>query len=188
MHFFPLHISAAFPADLGPSDLWVDPAISLGPVPEPDEAGSRLCPPFVTGPKTRDGRHTISTGRSGILVDEIDFHLFQDYVEEHLFEAEAAKKKAHREKVKAQKSGKTDHVPVDHVPYRPTSQVIDFGLSILWPGQTYSSITLFRGRTSRRLSAFHTERFHALAGNESINDMLFILSIMLFVKTLTVQD
>lgn len=134
--------------------------LSPPPVPDPDLAAK--VPAFA---RLRvKGREVISVGVGGIFVDRKDYDAFLAYVTENVLDGEAEKAKEHKKKMAAYKSGHTKHSPLPHVPFRPTSQAVEFGISLIWPSQSFASINLFRGPTERRLGDFHHQRFHALAG------------------------
>jgi hypothetical protein len=148
-----------------PCDLWVNEETGepLHPVPVPDPARAQGRTPFATF-VLPNGLQVVSVGRGGLLVNAEDYFAFVEYVENNILEREAEKAAEYARKLKAYKAGTSQRDPVKHVPFKPTPQALDFGMSLLWPSQSFASITLFRGRTSRRLGPFHQERFQALAG------------------------
>lgn len=150
------------------ADLWEDPETgqSLSPPPLPDAEASEGITQFGRLRITRNGvqRQVANLGFGGILVDWADFKKFLDYLDKNIFEEEQEKVVAHKQKVQAKRRGSTHHQPMPHTPFRPTSQSLDFGISLLWPSQSFASITLFRGPAHRRLGEFHHQRFRALAG------------------------
>jgi hypothetical protein len=155
------------------SDLWIPPdekyQVTRPGVPHPDKEGCEdKRTPFRTNfsSKTRFGsRYVRYTGVSGIVIDAFDYKRFREYVREKIFDGESLKKEVYEQKKEDFLKKLTNHCPHVHVPYKPTSQVIDYALSIIWPGQSWSSISLFRGNglNHRRLSLFHTDRFQALS-------------------------
>ena len=147
------------------ADLWVDEktGLPLSPPPVPDPTKAAEVPAFASG-LMLNGRDVVNVGVGGIFVDRNDYDAFIAYVTENMFEAEAEKAKEYKRKLAAYKIGQSKHSPLPHVPYRPTSQAVEFGISLIWPSQSFASINLFRGPTERRLADFHHQRFHALAG------------------------
>jgi hypothetical protein len=147
-----------------PCDLWVDEVTgeTLNPPPVPDSAVAEGMPAF--GILRRDGVEVYNVGVGGLFVNRHDFDSFTSYVEENILSVERDKAKQYAEKIKAWSKGGIQRKPHVHLPFSPTSLALDFGISLLWPNQTFASITLFRGRTNRRLGEFHHARFRALAG------------------------
>jgi hypothetical protein len=132
--------------------------------------------------KSKEGdrsRHIISTGISGIVIDRDDFMTFKEYVTENVFNAEPSRKAAAYKKKAAFKKLKRKRDAQPHVPFNPTSLALDFAISIIWPGQSFASISLFRGENTRRLAVFHKHRFDAVAGNNLTMTFVSSTSIIL---------
>ena len=146
-------------------DLWIvdeDTGETLNPPPRPDAAAADGMPPFAV--HVQDGVEVVNVGVGGLFVNRRDFKMFSSYVEENILEVEDSLSKRYKEKMTLYLNRKINRKPQAHMRFQPTSQALDFGIALLWPNQTFASITLFRGRTNRRLGEFHHQRFRALGG------------------------
>lgn len=136
-----------------PADLI--PGLHPCPLPQPNMQGSRV---FKSRIRVR-GREVLNTGVAGILVDYEDFCRWQIRICEDVFDS--ADDDEGRNSSNRRKAGRRRR-PAAAYTLRPW--ILEFALGMLWPSQSFASISLFRGPTNRRLGEFHIQRFHAMSG------------------------
>lgn len=102
-----------------------------------------------------DGRQQILVGPEyGVFADYGDFANWAEFVITHIVTPELERRK------KKTPKGQKD----EHVPFQPSPLSLEFGISLLWPSQSFASLVLFRGLPQWRHGEFHLHRIHLLAG------------------------
>ena len=139
-----------------PADLI--PGLHPCPLPQPNmQAGSRA----VFKNRIRvGGREVLNTGVAGILVDYEDFCRWEKRICEDVFDS--ADDDEGQNSSNQRKAGRRRRPAAAAYILRPW--ILEFALGMLWPSQSFASISLFRGPTNRRLGEFHIQRFHAMSG------------------------
>jgi hypothetical protein len=67
--------------------------------------------------------------------------------------------------------------PKTHVPFQLSTTVLERGIALLWPSQSFTSLVLFRGIPSWRHGEFHLHRSKLMSGDDGINVILIIILI-----------